>query len=100
MGDYANDAIERDLGIYLNEMHGDSSYEEDLGENLADCTNYVKVSENDNLEFKSIKKETPKAWLLIMSGDAEYWFPKSKCSIKNNILTVPKWLLRRIAGWE
>lgn len=46
------------------------------------------------LTVKSIKHETPKAWLAILEDGSEVWFPKSQCSKKeDNTLLVPDWLL-------
>ena len=55
------------------------------------------------LDIKSVKLETPKAWLAILEDGIEIWFPKSQCSMGENTLkiTVPEWLLRAkdIASW-
>jgi hypothetical protein len=46
------------------------------------------------LEVRSIKHETPKAWLAILEDDKEVWFPKSQCKMDGNTLSVPGWLLK------
>lgn len=46
------------------------------------------------VEIKSIKHETPKAWLAIMEDDREIWFPKSQCELNDGVLSVPEWLMK------
>lgn len=76
MGDDAIDSMEHD---WYNQFDDDEE------------TIYIKAEPN-KLPFKSIKKETDKAWLLIMTGDAERWFPKSKCDVEGNFIFLPRWL--------
>ena len=50
------------------------------------------------LEYKFIIKETDKAWLLRMSGNAESWWPKCVCDIGDigeKLITVPDWLIQQ-----
>lgn len=84
MEEYSNDSIERDLGYHIE----DSLIPIQPREN------------NDRHEFKKVLKETEKSWLLQMMGDNEIWFPKSQCEINRNIIIAPKWLLKRIAGFD
>jgi hypothetical protein len=83
MGDYANDAIESELSLYMEDEEGD----------------LILGGEDEQYEFKEIIKETLKAWCLLMSGNARHWVPKSKCSITTTrdengffILSIPTWL--------
>ena len=47
------------------------------------------------ISLKSVKHETPKAWLAILDDDKEVWFPKSQCEMtEDNKLSVPEWLLK------
>jgi len=87
MGDYANDAIEREWNEMLDEMEdGD----------IDDVSFIHKGVTYTTFEFKSIKTETEKAWCLIMMGGAEHWLPKSRCSINKNMVAVPDWLHKQI----
>lgn len=51
-----------------------------------------------DLEFDQILHESDDAWLLLMEwvdDSFKIWFPKSECSIEDEIITVPAWLLER-----
>jgi hypothetical protein len=77
--DHAEDAIDRDLSMGCN------------------MDAYVARRrpariEQSNFEFSSMIRETSKAWLLVMSGGATRWFPKSHCSISDNTVYLPTWL--------
>jgi hypothetical protein len=80
MGEYADDAFERDW----HNQFGDE--EEDV----------VTSQEPNLLEFKSIKAETSKAWLFEMNGGAIRWLPKSQCYIAGTFVHVPRWLELKI----
>jgi hypothetical protein len=82
MGDDANDAFERDLGIWEDE--GFPGIE-------------THTVEPDYLEYVELLHETPKAWFLQMTGDAKLWFPKSKCKLypEKKKIAVPAWLTQR-----
>lgn len=45
------------------------------------------------IKIKSVKHETDMAWLAILEDGSEVWFPKSQCSLKENSLLVPDWLV-------
>ena len=72
-GEYATDALERDFFI---------DNDEDI--------NTIQLE--SKFEFKAISRETDKAWLLVMSGGAEKWFPKSVCRIEDDLIFLPAWL--------
>jgi len=99
MGEYADIEIDRGMNEYLDGIYQIGSINDDICDD--NCSYIEGIEEPETiLEFKTIKKETSKAWLLIMTGDAETWFPKSVCVIKGNLITVPKWLLDKIADWD
>lgn len=89
MGEYADMAFEQEFDNHIDWLlDGPYGEEEDYSQ-----TNYVTVKDANEYEFKTIKKETQKAWLLIMNGGNEMWFPKSHCTIKDNMIIIPTWLV-------
>lgn len=46
-------------------------------------------------EKDRIIKETSKAYLIEMNNGGKEWFPKSQCTLLNDLLYVPQWLLDR-----
>lgn len=46
-----------------------------------------------DIKIKNVKHETPKAWLAIMEDDKEVWLPKSQCQLKENVMSIPDWLV-------
>jgi hypothetical protein len=94
MGEYADYTIENELNYHIDEMFDDS---DDLDFNSDIPVSLIK--EIDCIEFSHIKKETDKAWLVVMTGKAEIWFPKSKCWIIGNKVDLPIWLRNKMAGW-
>ena len=50
----------------------------------------------DTYEYNKIIHETPKSWLLEMTGGAKRWLPKSKCHVTGFIVYVPSWLTSKI----
>lgn len=52
-----------------------------------------RVTTKSELTVKSIKHETPKSWLAVLEDNSEVWFPKSQCTLEDNTLTVPDWLI-------
>src|SRR6056297_720823 len=99
MGDYADDLMYDAIdamghGGYIYSEVDESDPRIDEDEEVSSSSN-VSVS-MDSYEFKSIKKETNKAWLLIMSGGNEMWFPKSKCKIDGDKIILPEWLKLKI----
>ena len=127
MGDYADDAIERDMqehidfvtGRFSEGINGEIIDNDDFDENTYSDT--VKKPDNilynidddinENINTSSMAlgyletiKETDKAWHLKMNGGAITWFSKQYCRLaiidNNNMVIVPKWLLHKIAGWK
>jgi hypothetical protein len=47
-----------------------------------------------NVSIKSVKHETPKAWLTILEDNQEIWFPKSQCKIDGTTISAPRWLVK------
>lgn len=81
MGEYADDVI-------------DSGLTEDFPFGFTKMSRYVPVKWSV-FEYKSVVRETEKAWLLKMSGDALTWWPKSECVLHSNgkTISVPGWLV-------
>lgn len=52
------------------------------------------MADDVTIKIKSVKHETDKAWLAILTDDSEVWFPKSQCDLKGEKITLPKWLAR------
>ena len=48
-------------------------------------------SEQVDIRFDSIVKETDKA-MLIKIGDNEYWLPKSQITVDGDDVSMPEWL--------
>ncbi len=46
------------------------------------------------INVKSVKQETDKAWLTVLEDGSEVWFPKSQCSMEDNKIHVPGWLVK------
>jgi hypothetical protein len=70
-----------DMADWVNER--DEEYDEQFDES----------QEMIPFEVKRAEAETPKAWLLVVDGQKE-WFPKSRCDFDSGtmILEVPRWL--------
>lgn len=91
MGEYADDSIEREWNEMLDEIEdGD-----------IDDSSFIRGGIAYTIfEFKSIKKETEKAWCIIMTGGAERWYPKSKCIVNGDMIAIPNWLKDKIMETE
>lgn len=87
MGEYANDAFERDFHDYLDRWEGGGRPKR----------NPVEFK---TFEIKGVVRETDKAWLVEMSGGAKRWFPKSKCTLTIGFISVPEWLCSKILEIE
>lgn len=64
-------------------------------------TRYFKSQCNvtkSHIDFKSVIRETEKAWLLLLKEDKEQWYPKEYCIISEEYkdIIVPDWLLKKI----
>lgn len=59
-------------------------------------SNKNNISSYDKFEYKSIIKETAKAWLLKMNGGASLWIPKSQCKVDDEYIYIPKWLTEKM----
>ncbi len=57
----------------------------------------VEIVEIAETSFKTIIRETDKAWLLEFEENKKEWFPKSCCTLveyfEDGKLIAPKWLL-------
>ena len=67
---------------------------------MGNTTEYDYQSEDRDVDFECIVKETGSAWLLKFDNDRAVWFPKSRCSITHDdggrgALTAPIWLLEK-----
>jgi len=73
-----------------------SDYEYITDEHIEDIADKLRRSAKTShvLEFKFIIKETHKAWLLKMTGNARQWFPKKFCKLdeENKLIAFPKWI--------
>ncbi len=92
MGEYADMEIERDLSYHLDDEYLDKEDKEDIS--------IVQAEKWEAFDFLKIKQETEKAWLLIMNGSAEQWFPKKYCRIKDNTVYLPIWLRNKITVYK
>jgi hypothetical protein len=86
MGDYANDAIDRDI-------HGD------WGDYIPPMA-WASTSKTCN--YTEIKKETDKAYLielkLASGGTHTTWLPKSnvKVDTQEKTVVIPTWLIKKL----
>ena len=94
MGEYADDAIERDLSYHIDE------FQENTNELFETDNSFIKSDEYISYEFNRVKSETSKSWLLIMNGGHELRLPKSQCEIKDNIVLIPRWLVNKIINFN
>jgi hypothetical protein len=101
MGEYADMSIESGLSNYIDFKTNSGIYEnyDYLDEWDGEDIPIIRAKKWDSFEFLEIKRETEKAWLLIMNGKAERWFPKKHCRIKGNTILLPIWLRNKMAGW-
>lgn len=87
MGDYANDALWRDM---------DSGMFDIPFRNASKRVRATSIKRDDELGFLRIIRETEKAWLLEMNGKAQRWWPKSICVISGNTIYFPGWLAEKM----
>lgn len=97
MGEYADDAIDRDFEYYLDERLG-FDYGEREWDDDPISGQIIKKRKSTNFEYSRIIKETNRAWLLEMNAGARQWFPKSECELDEDkkLITVPIWLEQKI----
>ncbi len=43
----------------------------------------------------TVRGETPAAWLCEFSDGSAHWLPKSRCTMRDDVVTVPPWLIQR-----
>ena len=104
MGDFADDAINRDMDRWLDEQYDPSNQFDDqfdgAPEDFQRCSrrkaSYTRDLEpSDKLEYEEIRTETEKAWLLMMDSGRLIWWPKSRCTLDDEdyTITAPHWLV-------
>ena len=50
------------------------------------------LNPHGNYGFKTFVKETKKSYCVTLKNDLKIYLPKSKCTIQDNIITMPKCL--------
>lgn len=112
MGDYADDAMDRDFDNMANSMFHDNDFDDDDVDFRHptfnnDCP-YVKKFSETTISFKDIKQTTAKAILIRLGWvwvdkeknkfDSEYvWIPIKEIEIdyEKKEITAPNWLLAK-----
>jgi len=100
MGEYADDAIERDFDMEFCRDEDESLDDLDDHDRLEVMGNRRRnrtshVPEYSYLEFECVLKQSDKAWLIRFPNNAgQAWFPKSQCKVdmRERILSIPDWL--------
>lgn len=107
MGEYADDAMERDFDAFLggldeyDELCEEDRYAERGPDEVLSSKRHGRVSTSSRLsefEYTKIIRETEKAWFLEMNAGAQTWFPKSKCKLNEELklVFVPQWLVDKM----
>ena len=103
MGDYADDAMERDFYLEMEreenpEDHDLDDHDYSIVAGNRQRNRTMKVTEFSYLEFECVLKQSEKAWLIRFPNNAgQAWFPKSNCKVnmRECILTIPEWLFMK-----
>lgn len=100
MGDYADDATDRDYAIYEKEIEGVFEIDEPypFDHTKIDFNRKIRNSEKPKVfvDIQETIRETEKAYLVKIQ-DVDTWVPKSQTEFATSkIIIIPEWLAFKI----